>query len=305
VINKIKESNISNVLKNTKNIDNSRYANINRTNSTASTYNKYVSRKVNNVNNTDFTNITNSQTTTSHDGIVKALNALKDVLKNYLSIYSSLIAKVKAKGADSISNITNTKNKNVSNIFKRDLTENYTSNISSVINKIKESNISNVLKNTRNIDNSRYANISKTNSTASTYNKYMSRKVNNVVCPRDTNINNLSNSYSRIRKLNKIITSTVAPTMQQHNETLQNDRRNPYSVTNILGRDNFSLGEAGATTSSKVVSYDFSGLQFKPEIKINGSTDKKTIIDALREYEDEFMDMLEEFIKQKESEKYA
>jgi hypothetical protein len=174
-----------------------------------------------------------------------------------------------------------------------------------VINKIKESNISNVLKNTRNIDNSRYANISKTNSTASTYNKYVSRKVNNVVCPRDTNINNLSNSYSRIRKLDKIITSTVAPTIYQYNATSQNDRQNPYSITNILGRDNFSLGETGATTNSKVVSYDFSGLQFKPEIKINGSTDKKTIIDALREYEDEFMDMLEEFIKQKESEKYA
>ena len=100
--------------------------------------------------------------------------------------------------------------------------------------------------------------------------------------------------------------SIVGNVVTQASNARAKDSLNPYSITNIMNRDGYSLGAAaGATTNSKVVSYDFSGLQFKPEIHVNGSTDKKTIIDALREYEDEFMDMLEEFIKQKESEKYA
>ncbi|MGN9019904.1 phage tail tape measure protein [Lachnospiraceae bacterium HCP1S3_A10] len=66
-----------------------------------------------------------------------------------------------------------------------------------------------------------------------------------------------------------------------------------------------SLLDNAGSHSDGVVQYNMGGIEFKPQITINGNADKQDIVDAIREAEPEFMDMLEELLSRRRREAYG
>lgn len=65
-----------------------------------------------------------------------------------------------------------------------------------------------------------------------------------------------------------------------------------------------ALLDGAGSHSDKMLEYNLGGIEFKPQITINGNASKQDIIQALEEQEHEFMDMLEEFFLRRRREKY-
>lgn len=66
-----------------------------------------------------------------------------------------------------------------------------------------------------------------------------------------------------------------------------------------------SLLDNAGSHSDGIVQYNMGGIEFKPQITINGNADKQDIVEAIREAEPEFMDMLEELLSRRRREAYG
>lgn len=66
-----------------------------------------------------------------------------------------------------------------------------------------------------------------------------------------------------------------------------------------------SLLDNAGSHSDGIIQYNMGGIEFKPQITINGNADKQDIIEAIREAEPEFMDMLEELLSRRRREVYG
>lgn len=70
----------------------------------------------------------------------------------------------------------------------------------------------------------------------------------------------------------------------------------------MLGMDVSTFEQSGTTNSSSI---DFGGVTFAPNITITGNATKSDVLEAIREAEPEFMDMLEELIQRRREPVYA
>lgn len=80
-----------------------------------------------------------------------------------------------------------------------------------------------------------------------------------------------------------------------HDQTLSNAGR-------LLNTEGFSLSEM---TENYTIVYDFGGVEFAPQIEVYGDADKNELIKKLKEYEADFFDYLEEWLRQREVGRYA
>ena len=80
-----------------------------------------------------------------------------------------------------------------------------------------------------------------------------------------------------------------------YDQTLSNAGR-------LLNTEGFSLSEM---TENYTIVYDFGGVEFAPHIEVYGDADKNELIKKLKEYEADFFDYLEEWLRQREVGRYA
>ena len=80
-----------------------------------------------------------------------------------------------------------------------------------------------------------------------------------------------------------------------YDQTLSNAGR-------LLNTEGFSLSEM---TENYTIVYDFGGVEFAPQIEVYGDADKNELIKKLKEYEADFFDYLEEWLRQREVGRYA
>lgn len=66
-----------------------------------------------------------------------------------------------------------------------------------------------------------------------------------------------------------------------------------------------SLLDNAGSHSSGIIEYNVGGIEFKPQIIIQGNASKQDVVDAIREEESEFMDMLEEFFERRDDPVYG
>lgn len=95
--------------------------------------------------------------------------------------------------------------------------------------------------------------------------------------------------------------ATIAAVQRLETDTGAYDAPMVAQAGRLAGMEDFSLGEL---TETQIIYYDFSGLNFAPQVTAGKQADKESIMAAIKEEESEFKDWLEGWLRLREVGKY-